>query len=146
MKLAIISVLALTFAVASSEVAAQDDRWKPVGVTDDVVAWVDSKSLRRTGTKVRTWIRWDWLKPQKTRGSPPREYQAEKQLAIYDCANRTTVTLQMIRYSDFAAVGDIVETLTDDEATAKPRDIAPDTLGEQLLEFACEATAPKKKG
>lgn len=145
MKPVLYAALLLVSIVESSSVAAQDDRWKPVGINGDAVAWVDSKSLRRTGTKVRAWIRWDWMSPQKTRASTPKEYRAEKHLAIHDCANRTTTTLQIILYADFAAIGGVVESFSADEATAKPLDIVPETIGEQVLEFVCEATSPKKK-
>lgn len=37
--------------------------WVEIGSSDSVVVFVDKDSLRRNGSKVRSWLKWEWAEP-----------------------------------------------------------------------------------
>ena len=101
--------------------------------------------MRRSGPKVKVWLRWTHTKAVETSGYPKKSYMSEKALAIYHCADRTSATIQVIRYADAETSGEIVETISVPETRAGYRDLAPETIGEKILEYVCVTPAPTKK-
>ena len=140
MKLAITVALC----VAILPLPARAANWVEVGGSDEVTVFVDTDSIRRNGTRVKTWLKWKWQKPQDVPGANPvRTYQFEKQLQVSDCKNGTLAIVQGIRYAG-PDDGDAVDSYTIEERGWKFSEAAPETIGESLVKFACKPP-PKRK-
>jgi len=73
--------------------------WVVVGDHDFVVVFVDKDSIRRNGSRVKSWLKWQWTQPVGIQNSyPTKKYQSEKQLQVSDCANNTLAIAQGIMY------------------------------------------------
>ena len=139
----LVATLLLLSSIASH---AQSWRWVEVAGNDETVAFVDVQSLRRTGPKVKVWIKWinstavetDTVYPKKT-------YKSEKNLVIYNCEDRTSIGLQAIRYANVDVSGEVVETITAQESKGGYRELAPETIGESIMNYVCKATSGGKK-
>ena len=122
-----------------------ESRWVEVAGNDDTKVYVDTQSMGRKGAKARIWLKWQNTKPSETAGYPKKSYLSEKALAIYDCPARSSATIQVIRYSDVDTSGEVVESLSVPVERAQFRDVAPETIGEVILNYVCIATLPPKK-
>lgn len=119
--------------------------WVEVATNDSMTAEVDRESLRRKDSKVKVWVRWEYEAPADVAGAYPKKtFQSLKSLAIYDCSNRTNANLQELFYADKNG-GRVVHTNVIPEAVATNDELAPDSMGEAILRFVCEATSRKKK-
>ncbi len=139
--------LAITFAlcVAAVHLPVRAANWVDVAGNDEVTVFVDTESVRKNGTRVKTWLKWKWQKPQDVPGAYPlRTYQSEKQLQVSDCRNGTLAIAQGIRYAG-PDDGDVVDSYTIEERGWKFSEAAPETIGETLVKFACKAATPKRK-
>lgn len=124
---------------------AHSAKWVSVGGNDEVTVYVDTDSMRRVGTKAKTWLKWDWTKPQELPGtSLSKTYQFEKQLQISDCRDLTLAIAQGIRYADREG-NEVVDSYAVDGKAWKFSEPAPETIGESLVKFACKSTDPKRK-
>jgi hypothetical protein len=137
------SVLAplLFLACFSAEAAT----WLDIAGNDEVTVYVDTTSIRRTGLRVKTWLKWHWVKPQEVPNSfPLKTYLSEKQLQVSDCRDLTLAVAQGIRY---AAIDerDIVSSYTFDERSWRFSEAAPETIGESIVRYACKQTDVKRK-
>ena len=132
-------------AFATFSTLATSATWVVVGDNDSVVVFVDKDSIRRNGSRVKSWLKWQWTQPAEIPNSyPTKKYQSEKQLQVSDCANNTLAIAQGIMYSD--ATGDeVVESYTIAERAWKFSEAAPETIGESIIKFVCRASAPKKR-
>lgn len=124
---------------------AIDSRWFEAGGNSETTVYVDTQSMRRNGPKVKVWLKWTHAKPAETSSYPKKAYLSEKQLDIYHCEDRTSATVQAIRYAGADAMGEVVESPSISETSAQFRDLAPETIGESILEYVCTATATAKK-
>jgi hypothetical protein len=69
--------------------------WVEIGGNDAVVVFVDRDSLRRSGTKVKSWLKWQWSKPIEVPDTyPVKLYQLERQLQVSDCSNSNLAIAQ----------------------------------------------------
>ena len=119
--------------------------WVDVAGNDEVTVFVDTESARKSGGRVRTWLKWRWQKPQDVPGAyPAKTYQSEKQLQVSDCKNGTLAIAQGIRYSG-PDDGDVVDSYTVEERAWKFSEAAPETIGETVIKFACKAPQSKRK-
>ena len=135
-------VLLLFLSFANPSYAAN---WVDAGGNDSISVYVDTQSLRRSGAKVKVWTKWVYAKPWEVKGSyPAKTYQSSKQLSVYHCEERTTVTLQITRYVD-SETAEVADDASGADMASRYSEVAPDTIGESLLEFACQRTATKKK-
>jgi len=119
--------------------------WVEVGGSDTVVVLVDKDSLRRNGTKVKSWLKWEWAKPVEVPNAfPTKIYQLERQLQVSDCQNNMLAIAQGIRYSD--TVGhEVIDSYTLEEKQWHFTEAAPETIGESIIKFVCKATSQKRK-
>jgi len=141
---ALFAVFSLCF--ISSDCFAQSPRWVEVGGNDDITAYADTQSMRRTGVKVKVWLKWVNTSPVETSTVfPKKTFLSEKTLAVYHCTDRSSTTLQVIRYANADFTGEVVESLNGQDTPSTYRDIAPETIGEGILNYACKATAGAKK-
>jgi hypothetical protein len=119
--------------------------WVEVAGSDSVTVSVDKDSMRKVGTKVKTWLKWEWVKPQDVPNMyPSKTYKTEKQLQVSDCANGTLAIAQGVQYSTDGN-GEVVNSYTFDERAWRFSEAAPETIGESILRFACKATAKRDK-
>ena len=137
-RLVIIAILALP-AVAHSA------NWVSIGGNDEVTVYVDTESMRRTGVTARTWLKWQWTKPQEVPGRyPAKTYLFEKQLQISNCKEGTLAVAQGIRYVDLDG-NEVVDSYALEEKSWKFSEAAPETIGESLVKFACKSNEPRRK-
>ena len=124
----------------------RDSRWIEIARSESATAFVDSKTINRTKGKVKVWVKWQYPAPIPTSINVDRKtFQSEKRLTIFDCANRASTTIQALRYSDADTAGQIVEETSTLEAAAFFKDVAPETIGESILDFACTPPAPARR-
>ena len=122
-----------------------ESRWAEVGSGNDTTVYVDTQSVRRNGSKVRIWLKWLYTSAPETSGYPKKKYLAEKALDIYNCTERSSATLQIIRYANADASGEVVESLSIPESKIEYRDLAPETIGERILNYVCRPSAAGNK-
>lgn len=119
--------------------------WLPIGGNDEVAVYVDRDTVRRTGTRVKTWLKWEWLKPQAILQTyPPKMFVLHKQLQITDCAKGTLAAAQGIYYGDLDGA-QVVDTYIYSETSWSFSEAVPETIGESIVKFACKTSQPKKK-
>lgn len=134
-------IAGLLLLLASPTIAAT---WVRVGAGSKVVVLVDRDSLRRTGAKVKVWINWVYQEPIELEGTyPKKQYKSMKSLAIYNCTELTTITLQQTVYADDDG-GEVVNSEAQQETPGRYREIVPDSVGESILNYACKATAGRR--
>ena len=137
--------LTAALCVAIVHLPVRAANWVDVAGNDEVTVFVDTESARKSGTRVKTWLKWQWQKPQDVPGAyPAKTYQSEKQLQVSDCKNGTLAIAQGIRYAG-PDDGDVVHSYTIEERAWKFSEAAPETIGETLLKFACKSPLPKRK-
>lgn len=134
-----------TFAicVAATHTPTHAATWIDVGGNDEVTVFVDTDSIRRSGSRVRTWLKWNWQRPQSIPGAYLiKPYQTEKQLQISDCKNGTLAIAQGIRYAGPDDT-ELVDSYAIEERTWKFSEAAPETIGASLIKFACKTPRPR---
>ena len=122
-----------------------ESRWFEVGSGSETTVYADTQSMRRNGPKVKVWLKWVYAKALETKSYPKKNYLSEKALAIYHCADRTSTTIQVIRYVDTDVSGEVVESASILEANVDYHDVAPETIGESILDYVCSPNAINKK-
>lgn len=138
-------VVIAALCLASQSAAAQNSRWIRVSGDDSVEVYMDTQSIRRTGSTVKAWLKWRFASPQETASvSPKKTYSSSKVLGIYRCGDRTAATIQYIRYSQSDASGEVVESFSIPEVVATLEEVAPETNGETILEYVCKAAGASK--
>ena len=119
--------------------------WVPVAGNPSMAAEVDHDSMRRTGSKVKVWVRWIYQEPTELKGAYPKiTFQSLKSLAIYNCTEKTNINLQEVFYAERDG-GEVVKTNTVLETAASYDEVVPDSMGEAILRFACDETVRRKK-
>ncbi len=132
--------LFLAFTMSSSSLAAT---WVPIAANDDVVTYIDQDSIRRSGNRVKTWLKWLWAKPAEIPNSYPKKtYLLEKQLQITDCANGTLTIAQGTRYADRDG-NDAIDSYIYEERNWRFSEAVPETIGESILKYACKAATKR---
>jgi hypothetical protein len=139
-------VTTLLVVTASTGALAQPSRWVEIGGNDEITAYADVQSMQKIGPKVKVWLKWINALPIETTTIFPRKtFLSEKTLAAYHCVDRTSATLQVIRYANTDATGEVVETLYAQETSSAYRAVAPETIGESILSYACKANPSRQK-
>ena len=119
--------------------------WVPVAGNESMAAEVDRDSMRRTGPKVKVWVRWLYVEPAELKGVYPKlTFQSLKSLAIYNCADKTNINLQEVFYAERDG-GQVVKTNVVPETATGYDEVIPDSMGEAILRFVCDETARKRK-
>ncbi|MDO8457643.1 MAG: hypothetical protein Q7T07_12120 [Burkholderiaceae bacterium] len=119
--------------------------WVEIGGNESVIVLVEKDSVRRNGSRVKSWLKWEWSKPTDVPNSYPiKMYLSEKQLQVSDCQNNTLAVAQGIRYADSSG-SEVVDSYTIDEKAWHFSEAVPETIGESIVKFVCKATATKKK-
>jgi hypothetical protein len=135
-----LACLALVFPIFAGSAT-----WVEVGGNDSAVVLVDKDSLRRNQNKVKSWLKWQWVKPVEVPNAfPVKLYQLEQQLQISDCQNNTLAIAQGIRYAD-AFGNEVADSYAFEEKSWHFTEVAPETLGESIIKFVCKTAAKEKK-
>ena len=94
---------------------------------------------------MKAWVKWLYETPRELKGVyPAKNYQAVRDLSIYNCSDRNSITLQSTRYSDIEMT-DVVQDVSIKDVAGDYSEVAPDTIGEALLEYACKETRASAK-
>ena len=111
----------------------------------DLSVWMDKDTVRRSGSKVKTWSRWIYKKPSLLpEPGVTRYFRAMQALEVYQCEDRTSTHLQVLRYADTEFVDQLMARTFPDDAT-RYEDVVPESLGEKMMKFACQGTeAPRQ--
>ena len=122
-------LIGLALSLASASAQAQ---WVLVdGLDNSDKTYADPSTKRRTGNIVRMWDLSDYAMPKIAGGKP---YLSDRVYRQYDCDERSSQLLQLTVFPGRMATGDSMGNYY------KPNDkvfIAPGTVAEALLNFAC---------
>jgi hypothetical protein len=119
-------VLSLVATVASAE-------WVLLGQSSrgDKI-YVDPATKSRNGNIVRMWSLSDYAKPQVSDTKP---YSSDRGYFQFDCAERTSQLLRLTSFTGPMLTGEMEGSVNN---PGKIIFIAPDTVQEALLNFACK--------
>jgi hypothetical protein len=138
----LLRILAL-LTVAAPAAAAN---WVQVDRTSTAIVLIDTDSIVRRGAYMQAWFLWDYFEDQQTeRSYPAKVYRSSKELRVFDCAARSTDSLQSVRFSGDTGQGDVVESLAWPVSQKDFRDVVPDSIGEEMLNRVCRK-APSLPG
>jgi hypothetical protein len=139
-KMKTLFTLFLTLVMSNASLAAT---WVQIAGNDDVLTYIDQESIRKSGNRVKTWLKWQWAKPSEILNSYPKKmYLLEKQLQINDCANGTITIAQGTRYADRDGI-DAIDSYIYEERNWKFSEVVPETIGETILKYACKAATKR---
>jgi hypothetical protein len=115
---------------------AQAADWLVVAEDANSTLSLDSESLQEVGDGIaRAWVKRDYKSPQDYNGVP---VDSVKFNARFFCKTRQTATGQTI----ITNKGQTVET---SNTLNKPRDVIPDSTGEEMFKAVCEAYTELKR-
>jgi hypothetical protein len=135
-------IVVLLLLMVSANVFAE---WTFIGNDDEgtVSSYVDLKSTRKKGKRVKMWDLMDWKKIQGivNQGNPFGEDRSTSYLSsvvyrLYDCEEETSSIIEAINYSGQMGSGTFVGESFPNGAERIP--VAPRTLSEGLLRIACD--------
>jgi hypothetical protein len=119
--------------------------WRVIDKSDDVVRMMDYGSVVTTAKGyTKAWILTTYAKPTSTVGYPTVLYRSSKALNYYNCAERTTFGSQELLFDDVDGTGGVVRTNSWTLKESEFLEVAPDSVGELLLETACAKRKGKK--
>jgi hypothetical protein len=95
--------------------------------------FVQNKSIAKKGRFIKAWFFWNFSSPQKLEPYLDKYYSHYLSLVYFDCAERVSATTQVLYYLDDANV----QTFSSDVEKILFREVAPDTVGETMLERVC---------
>jgi hypothetical protein len=117
-------------AIVSSSAVAE---WVALDNADNLTAYADPATIRKTGDIVKMWTLFDYSKPFKAvAGLKP--YISTRHQFEYDCKEERLRMLTASGHSKHMAEGEVVYISTD------PKDwmpVPPGTINETLWKFAC---------
>jgi hypothetical protein len=135
-------IMALMLSGAPYVIAAS---WQSVGKGDKIEVFLDVSSITYVKGSVRkAWTMWDWAEPQDATYAYPKKYSSYKQLDLFNCAERSSATIQILQMEGQHGVGDVVWTHAIQQEKALYKDVVPDILGETVLERVCAQPRGKK--
>ena len=123
-----INLLAAATALVMAATPAFAANWIFIGESaNKSVAYYDIDTIQRSGNQLTVWVKTDFSRNKSVK------YRETKIRRIYDCSERTINSLSSITYyPDGKSDSYTWETF---EQKAEP--IAPDTMGEAVLEAVC---------
>lgn len=110
--------------------AAPRDRWVDVGGSDRFTTYVDTQTIKRSGTDVTVWHKNLYERPTTSQGET---YDEVMFLSIFHCAARQSSGLSSTRRLN----GKVVWSYEVKSHQIERSNIMPDTVGEVILETVC---------
>lgn len=139
-------ILAVCVGIASAPISSQAANWIPVRTASDGITALDTQSVSAAGGKlIKAWVKNSFPAAREAGTTPPFSFQSYLSLRVFDCAHRSSDLLQQVFYAGPDGTGEIVKNQSYPRDKIKLVDVVPDTLGEDLLVFACEAAKVRKK-
>lgn len=120
------------------------DDWKLAGESNKAFIFVNVKSVVKQGEYRKAWTLWEYKEPRQTSDYKKSSYNSEKSLTYVDCGTKRTATTQNIRYADSLGSGEVVTTESLKFFPTMLDDVAPGTIGEAVLEYACSIPLKRK--
>ena len=120
--------------------AAMAADWEVVtsGSTGSIIS-LDKNSIARTGSgRRKAWFKSTYTKPQVLSDEKTKYFET-LELDSFDCSEHTMGMVQVI-YRD--AAGKVVYTYENPLTSPRHSDVAPETVGEAMLDAVCSATLP----
>lgn len=131
--------LALMLAL-STPLLAGANNWVPIAGDEKVTVFIDQESIRRSGNRVKIWLKWQWVKPKYFKDSPSKDsYLSERQLKICDCVSGAQALAQTTFYEKPDG-GKVINSFVYEEKEWKFYESAPETIAEAIIKFACKAS------
>ena len=122
---------------SSAHGQARENRWLNLVDDENVTITIDTTSVQRLGARqFRGWFRWFWKKEQELR--PGNVFWGTVTMANLDCEGRRLKSGTVIYYS---INGDVAES---ERAQGDWQPVTPDSLGEAMLDAACEYFAKRR--
>lgn len=111
--------------------------WMPVGETEELSDYVDAQSIARKGSSVKAWFLDDFYQAQRwKKGAKP--FMSRKSYVFFNCKQKTFAVGQIILYSKSLGRGNVVHrTGLTKESQLRYEEVPPDSLLEDMLDFAC---------
>jgi hypothetical protein len=106
--------------------------WAKLEVLPEGTIYINSASIRRSGTSADMWVLIDYAQPQPDRTG--KSIRSDKLHYRYDCAGRQESILTSAAYAGAMATGVVVDTNND---PPKLTPVSPGTTAEQMLMRAC---------
>ena len=115
-------------------------RWKFVAESSPPgsMIWIDKKSIVKTKDQITAWYISSFSKAPSSQLYPYVVYLSDKSQLINNCRERTQARIQTIYYDQMDAKGSVVWSLTLDPKKVVMSSVAPETIGEMMLEMACK--------
>jgi hypothetical protein len=137
------NVFAVLVFVASANATSAE--WVSVGHTNAAEVFVEKTTITPKGAKLKVWAKWVYVKPRVVPGSiPPKLFKSAQSLSFYDCAERKSASIQEIHYSEKNG-GTTLKSESILDSLAIFEEIAPDSIGESILQFACQQASKGKQ-
>lgn len=114
--------------------------WEVSGGGEGGIFLTHPGSIVRNGDIVDVW-QLGVYSPSKTNLNG-HTYQSDKSLSRYDCKNRTLQILSIFYYADSRAAGKLIDSFKNNNP--KTNYIVPDSIGEMMMNAACEKPLSKK--
>jgi hypothetical protein len=119
---------------------AQSAEWVYVTSGTNSNIRVDASSVVELKSGIRkAWVEYAHETDEKT--SKGIAYRRLLELNLYRCDDRTSAISQQINYS---ALGNVVHSITVPKSLITYEEVAPDSLNEATLDFACKIRLKKK--
>ncbi|GDX85628.1 hypothetical protein LBMAG43_16700 [Methylococcaceae bacterium] len=112
--------------------------WTEVAKTQahSYTTYIDFKSIRSNGSKVRLWDLYDYNRAKKLHSGSKEYYLSALSHHEYDCVKQTIRELDLFRYSKNMRDG--VMVYSKQNINSEPESILPSSIHEGLLKLACE--------
>jgi hypothetical protein len=105
---------------------------------------IDQESIASSGKYKKAWFRTDYGSMQ-TLKYQPKNYLSSKSLWYFNCQERTMAATQQLFYSGQAGNGELVDSYTYPIQSMQFSEVAPDTIGESMLNAVCRGIKRSSK-
>ena len=103
--------------------------WRKTGESNDAVFYIDPATIRKGGNLRKVWTMTNYTERQKS------GILSTRQREEYDCKNERSRGLSQTQYAEANLGGQTINDLGEDSRGW--RDIAPDTVGANILATVC---------
>lgn len=118
--------------------------WQSVAFSRGSVYYMDFDSITPFKQYIKAWIGIQYPEPQLTDTIPGKQYQNEKVLYYFSCKQKSFAITTFTLYGVGKENNQVVDTFSSPFDERKLRDIPPESVVEQLITPACDATSRKK--
>lgn len=120
--------------------------WKPIPNTVPNSTFVDASSIAPIGKYRKAWfLSSEEMEKDGNAYTSFKKYRSTKSLNYYSCEERTTASLQRLFYSESQGTGEYLGSWAAPSKNVNYLDVAPDTVGEAMLEYVCNFNLLNKK-